>query len=500
MQITLSKSFGTGTLGVPAVGDSLALYAQGGQGYLLYGADGTNGVNGLALGAVSNPGSGYMTGESLGSATFLSLQPGSGLTVQQSGSTTRLFSFESTTGALTVQTIGANGMPGAAAAASCNTGPLLGVTTFEILGGPTGSQAALSFYGQPGLGFYGLSASGALTAQTVLADTQKSYLGNVSDTLSVTVGGANYLLTLSSLEGGITSFSVNAQGQASLVDSLGTIDGLALAGAAAMQAVGIAGTTYVVIAATSSSSLTVARVNDMGCLFATDTVYDDRSTRFSHPEALDTFQWQGRDFIVTAGTDAGLTVMEMRPDGKLVPTAVGVFETGSGLGHVTAIEAAVSGNRVDFYVVDSGNQKIGDYQMDLSATGGMITAGAGTTTGTSLGDFLWGSAAAQTLNGGAGDDVIYDGAGADTLTGGAGADVFILAADHTGDRITDYQLHSDRIDLSDWGRVCSTSALTITPTSNGCTIAWGGESVTLVSATGGSLSAASFTDADFIFA
>lgn len=500
MQITLSKTFGTTALGVPAVGDSLALYAQGGQGYLLYGADGMNGVDGLALGAVSNPGSGYMTGQSLGGATFLSLQPGSGLTVQQSGTTTRLFSFESTTGALTVQTIGANGMPGAAAAASCNTGPLLGVTTFEILGGPTGSQAALSFYGQPGLGLYGLSANGALTFQGALADTPKSYLGNVSDSLSVTVGGADYMLTLSSTEGGITAFSVNAQGQASLIDSLGAIDGLALAGAAAMQAVEIAGTTYVVVASTNSSSLTVVRVNDMGCLFATDTVYDDRSTRFSHPEALDTFQWQGRDFIVTAGTDAGLTVMEMRPDGKLVATAVGVFETGAGLGHVTGIEAAVSGSRVDFYVVDAGNQKIGDYQMDLSATGGMAMAGAGTTTGTALGDFLWGSAAAQALDGGAGDDLIFDGAGADTLTGGSGADLFILAADRTADRIADYQLHADRIDLSDWGRVYAASSLTITPTANGCTIAWGGESVTLVSSTGTSLSAASFTDADFIFA
>lgn len=500
MQITLSKTFGTTTLGVPAVGDSLALYAQGGQGYLLYGAEGTNGVDGLALGAVSNPGSGYMTGQNLGGATFLSLQPGSGLTVQQSGTTTRLFSFQSTSGALTVQTIGANGMPGAAAAASCNTGPLLGVSTFEILGGPTGSQAALGFYGQPGLGLYGLSANGALTFETTLADTQKSYLGNVSDSLSVTVGGSDFLLTLSSSEGGITSFTVNGQGQASLVDSLGTIDGLALAGAAAMQAVEIAGTTYVIIASTNSSSLTVVRVNDMGCLFATDTVYDDRSTRFYHPEALDTFTWQGRTFVVTAGTDAGLTVMEMRPDGKLMTTSVGVFETGAGLGQVTGIEAAVSGNRVDFYVVDAGNEKIGDYQMDLSSTGGMITAGAGTTTGTALGDFLWGNGAAQALNGGSGDDVIYDGGGADTLTGGAGADVFILAADHTADRIADFQLHSDRIDLSDWGRVYSTASLTITPTANGCTIAWGGESVTLVSATGASLSAASFTDADFIFA
>ena len=498
MQIVLSATFGLSTLGLTSVGDSLALYLNGGTGYLLYDNGTSNGVVALSLGAVSNAGSGYMTPTDLASASFTSLQPGIGLTVQVAGSVTRLFSYDAS-GTLMAQVIGANGLPGAATAAVADGGTLSGVGTFEILGGATGTQAALSFGQAPGLEIYGLSASGVLTQQASVADTAKSYLGNVSDTLSLTVGGSAYLLTLSSLEGGITSLAVNASGHASLIDSLGTIDGMALSGAAAMQAVAVAGTEYVVIASTNSSSLTVVRINDMGCLFATDTVYDDASTRFYHPEVLDAFTWAGRSFVVSGGTDAGLSVFEMRPDGQLTPFATGVFETVTGLGAITGIEAAVSGSAVDFYVVDASNQKVLDYGMDLSATGGMIMAAGGTTTGSSLGDFIWGGSGAQTLNGGAGDDWIFDGSGADSLTGGSGADVFLFAADGAGDKVTDFELHKDRIDVSDWGRIYSAASLVITQTTTGATIAWGNETITLTSADGKAIAASSFTDGDFIF-
>ncbi len=502
MQIVLSATFGLSTLGLTTVGDSLALYLNGTTGYLLYDNGTSNGVSALSLGAVSDAGSGFMTPEDLASTSFTALQPGVGLTVQETGSVTRLFSYDAS-GTVMVQVIGTNGLPGTASAAVADGGTLTGVGTFEILGGATGSQAALSFGQAPGLKIFALATSGVLTHQADIADTAKSYLGNVSDTLSVTLGGADYLLTLSSLEGGITSLSVDAKGHASLIDSLGTIDGLALSGASALQAVEVAGTTFAVIASTNSSSLTVVRVNDMGCLFATDTVYDDTATRFSHPEVLDTFSWAGRSFVVSGGSDAGLSVFEIRPDGKLISFATGVFETGAGLAAITGIEAAVSSAGVDFYVVDASNQKISDFSMDLSTTGGLIVAAGGTTTGTTtgtaLGDFIWGGTGAQSLNGGAGDDFIYDGTGADTLTGGTGADVFLFAADGTDDKISDYELHKDKIDVSDWGRIYSASSLVVTQTATGATIVWGSQSITLTSVDGKGIAASSFTDADFIF-
>jgi Ca2+-binding RTX toxin-like protein len=499
VQITLSTTIGTGTLGISALDDPLALYSEGGQGYLYYGSATSSGMMGLSLGAVPAPGSGYLTTQDLAGSDPSAVDPGPGLTLQLAGTTTRMFSYGGSTEALMVQTIGANGMPGTAVAATSDTGALVGVSAFDIIGGPTGTQAALAFWNMAGLGFYSLGQNGMLTHETFYFDTAKTYLGNVTDTLTLSVGGADYLVTLSSLEGGVTSFAVDGAGHASLIDSLGTIDGLPLSGAATMQAVTVAGVSYLVIAATNSSALSVVRVNDMGCLFTTDTVFDDATTRFAHPQVLDSFTWEGRSFLVTAGTDAGISVFEMRPDGKLTPFATSVFETGAGLAAVTSLQVAVSGSTADVYVIDANAQKIMDFSMDLSALGGTIIATGGTTNGTSLGDLVWGGSGAQSLNGGGGDDWIFDGSGADTLTGGAGADVFLLAKDGSAERITDFDLHSDRIDLSDWGRIYSASALSIMATANGATISYGSESVTLVSADGKGLSAASFSDSDFIF-
>ena len=51
------------------------------------------------------------------------------------------------------------------------------------------------------------------------------------------------------------------------------------------------------------------------------------------------------------------------------------------------------------------------------------------------------------LDGGDGDDVLFGGSGADTLVGGAGADVFQFTASAGSDRVSDFDLGSDRIQL-----------------------------------------------------
>lgn len=497
MQITFSVSYGLGALGIGSVGDSLSVFSAAGEGFLIYGSDTANGVKLLSLGPVALPGSGYLTAGGLNGVPT-TVQPGEGLTVQAAGSSMRLFSYANPQAAMTVQVFGPDGSLGAPVTASSSQGPLVGVTTFEILGGPAGDLAALSFRNFNGLKLYDLSAGGMLTYQGTVQDSAKTYLADVSDTLALTVAGADYLLTLSALEGGVTSFG-RIGGTLGLVDSLGAIDGLPLAGAAAMQALVMGGVTYAVIAATGSSALTVVRVNAMGCLFATDTLYDDLTTRFARPETLDVFTWAGRSFIVTGGSDAGVQVMELRPDGKLTPFATGVFETGAGLGSITALEVAVSGGQMQAWAVDETNGKVSQFGMDLSGVGGTILAGGGTTTGTGLGEMIWGGSGAQVLQGAGGEDWIYDGSGSDTLTGGSGADVFLFAADGAMDTISDFELHKDRIDLSDWGRIYSAAALTITPTATGATLSWGSQQITVQSATGQSLSAASFVDTDFIF-
>ena len=64
-------------------------------------------------------------------------------------------------------------------------------------------------------------------------------------------------------------------------------------------------------------------------------------------------------------------------------------------------------------------------------------------------DRLYGGSGNDTLLGGTGVDYLYGGYGADTLTGGNSSDFFVfLDTRDTGDKITDFSVGSDKIDLS----------------------------------------------------
>jgi serralysin len=75
-------------------------------------------------------------------------------------------------------------------------------------------------------------------------------------------------------------------------------------------------------------------------------------------------------------------------------------------------------------------------------------------------DGIIGNVAANRLKGLGGADTLSGGAGADTLIGGAGADVFVLQAGDGVDRVSDFSLVEDRLQLASslWGGVVKTAA------------------------------------------
>lgn len=113
-------------------------------------------------------------------------------------------------------------------------------------------------------------------------------------------------------------------------------------------------------------------------------------------------------------------------------------------------------------VIASGDMATGTEQRDviLDAGAGFVFAGGG-------GDLYLGGGASALVDGGAGDDLLVGGGGADTLigatgddtlTGGDGADIFVFApgpfgaaADAGDDRVLDFSVGEDRLDLSGRG-------------------------------------------------
>lgn len=86
------------------------------------------------------------------------------------------------------------------------------------------------------------------------------------------------------------------------------------------------------------------------------------------------------------------------------------------------------------------------------ATGDMLQGedGKDTITGSAGDDTIYGGTGDDVIKGGAGEDLIHGGSGKNILTGGVDRDVFAFQSfgpDHQFDRITDFELNYDKIDL-----------------------------------------------------
>lgn len=472
------------------IADGLAVVESGGYVRVLYAARADNRLSSLTLAEGTTPPPPAPSDPQIGRSA------GGDLVVQDNSTADRIYVFSSHDGLLRHATLGPTGQPGLTNGTQTDQGFLFGVTAMEILERGTTDIAIIAQRTTPGLKLFSITESGTVTLLSSLSDSAKSYLGDVSALTSVEVAGRSFLLAASALENGVSLFEIEADGSASFVDAMGAADGLPVGGPAALQSAKIGDTQYVVVAGTLSSSLSVLRVNEMGVLFVEDHMIDDRTTRFDHVAALDMFTYAGRVFVVVAGTDAGVSVVELLPNGRLSHMLSHALETGAGIATVTGIEVTIIGTAAQILLTDARGDRIHHFAIPLADLGGMITAQGGTTTGSALDDRLIGSANADTLQGSTGDDFLHDGGDNDLLLGGTGADVFVFGRDDSPDRIGDFQAGTDKLDVSDWGRIYTAMALEITATTTGAVVSYGTETLTITRAGGGSLS---LTDADFLF-
>lgn len=148
------------------------------------------------------------------------------------------------------------------------------------------------------------------------------------------------------------------------------------------------------------------------------------------------------------------------------------------------------GNDADFLQGDTGDDRLSGDAGNDTGYGGLgndnLNGGAGQ-------DLLFGDDGNDNLNGDAGNDEIHDGPGQDVLTGGLGADHFVLEADGTKDRITDFQDGIDTISLG-----VAYADLTLTTLKDGRVQIEYGNDLLWVQDTDRHLTAADLTAADFI--
>ncbi len=332
-------------------------------------------------------------------------------------------------------------------------------------------------------------------AQTVFGPAVQGV--DVTSLLAVQSQGARYLVALSLSGDSLRSFAIAADGTLTPAGEMGAAQGLGLTDPKGVQTVDMDGITYLVGAATGSSSISVIAVEPDGSLRAVDHVMDTLDTRIQGVQALSVATVGDRVFVIAGGGDDGLNLFQMLPGGRLVLVATQLQSPGMALDNITAITSTVTNGVIEVFVAGEGTG-ITRLRLDPGAQAPMLRGGADddSLTGAAAGDLIDGRGGNDVLRGEGGNDILIGGSGSDTLYGGAGSDLFVLTADGQADVIGDYQAGIDRIDLTGWGQIYTTQALTITPTTSGAILSWGGEAVTILSGNGQPIPAAAFQSAD----
>jgi len=376
----------------------------------------------------------------------------------------------------------------------------------------TGGQtaAAVASYGLPGgrAALYMVDAGagaidafltdgkGGITAEARLHGEAAHYQLDSDAVLTVAeVGGKGLLLAADAGSHGVSSYTINGKtGALTRAATLGAADGLGVSHPSALETISAHGSTWAVMAATGSSSISVMKLASDGGLRLADHVVDTRATRFAGITALEVIEADGHAFVLAGGADDGLSLLSLLPDGRLVHLQSLAHEGGLGLENVTGIEAVRSETRIQVFVTSGTTPGLTQFSIDLDRLGAVLdgsgSAAGSAIAGTGAGDVILGAAGRPLLTGAAGDDILVSGAGGAVMEGGAGNDAFVLSPTGETLRILDFERGADRLDLSLFPMLRSLDQLRIETIDTGAWVKFDGIEIKVLSADGGPLTAA----------
>jgi hypothetical protein len=222
------------------------------------------------------------------------------------------------------------------------------------VGGQTYFYAARM--GESTIHAYAVGASGAMTlVGTQVIDTPRSGV-DIPSLTTVRVGGVDYLISLSLNSDAIRAFPIGPGGALGTPKLMGMAQGLGIANPSAVEVVVAGGVTYLVVASSGSSSISVIEVAPAGAMRVADHVIDTLDTRFQNTQALASVMLEDRVFIVTGGRDGGLALMTLMPDGRLVLVGSQLQVPGQALANITAMTAHVTASgKIEVFVAGEGS-------------------------------------------------------------------------------------------------------------------------------------------------
>ena len=293
-------------------------------------------------------------------------------------------------------------------------------------------------------------------------------------------GGDGRLVALSPLSHAVTTLRAGPDGALTVAARASAADGLGLSLPSEIAAVTVGGETFAVVGSPGSAALTVFAVAPDGALRAADHVIDSLASRFNDVSALAALEVGAFGFVAAGGSDDGVSLFTLMPDGRLVHLDAIADTTSTALTNTDALALTTTGGQLQ--VLAGGTAGLTRLTYDISDLGTVTRGGAGpdVLAGTGGRDILWGGDGNDTLSGGGGRDLIADGGGADLLSGGAGADIFVLSGDGVSDRIIDFNPAEDRLDLSGWRFFYDPSQLALSSGPTGWVVTFRAEELVIV--------------------
>jgi len=350
-----------------------------------------------------------------------------------------------------------------------------------------------------GLVRYSIAAGGVLTAPSHIADTPAVSLGDVSAMVSAQLKGRDFLFVASAFDAGLTVFDVGANGALTNLYHLtpGEVGFHAISTLATAQ---IAERAFVLVGSAETDTLLVLRVSAAGQLNLVDSLVDKSETRFARISSMEVFEHQGRTFVLAAGSDDGLTLLELTYRGRLnlLGTVADQFTTT--LTNISDIKVEIIGGKIFVFASSAAEHGFTEFELTLNP-GSTFTGGTAedTITGSAGDDTIFGMGHSDILNGGAGNDRLVDGRGRDVLTGGTGADIFEFINDGQRDKITDFEHGIDKLDFTDYAFLYSYHGLIIRSRPDGAVITIGTEKLWITSIDSQPINPHSWVQEDFIF-
>jgi Ca2+-binding RTX toxin-like protein len=351
--------------------------------------------------------------------------------------------------------------------------------------------------GATGLASLTFDANGNLQNSTITHDAGSS---QIAATAIATVGTARFILSTSAGQNTLTSRAIDDTGVAGPETTIGADDSLWISAPTALVTAEVGETTYAVLAAAGSNSLTVVEVTEDGSMIVRDHILDARDTRYGGATSLDIVEAGGKTYVIAGGADDGISVFVLLEGGLLVHRAQIEDTVDVSLDNISDIVARERGNGLDIFVASSSEPGVTQIRFETGLPGVVLTAalGGGLLSGSAGADVLQGHNGNDIINSSDGDDILRDGDGSDTLTGGTGADLFILSADGVTDTITDFTPGEDSIDLSLWPMLRDISQLYISLRPDGMLITYGDEQLIVQSADGNPIDYRDLSTADLI--